>query len=345
MNVELHKALTWLANADPYRTTDLDAARQHIGALFVPHRLDVTGCHQRLDVCIGCASVGGVSLVFHRHGASVRVRPEPLRTFFLLQIPIRGEAYIRLDQQELHCSPKQGIMISPNLGVDMRFGTGCEQLIVRIEKTDLERHLEAQLGRSVGAPLEFSPAVPLAAPGPQEIAALLRLMTASLIEGRGMCSSAFTRKHMVSLLLSGLLTCLDHNYRDELDGSVQMPRPAYLSRAQEFIRQNLREAIDPEDIAAAAHVSTRALHAAFKANLNTTPMRYLKQLRLDMVREALHTFDPRQASVTTIALEHGFQHLGHFCMAYKERFGELPRDTLYKKVTGASRPRGRSMNS
>ena len=329
-NYDLQLALSGLAEADPYRTKDLDAARQYIGALFVPHRLEVTGCRQALDVCVSRASIGGVSLLFHRHGASVRVRPELLRSFFLLQIPMSGEAYIKADRQDLYCNPKQGIMISPTLGVDMCFGSGCEQLLVRIEKTELERQLEGQLGHGLGTPLQFSPAVPLDAPGLQEILALLRLMTASLMEARGMCSSPFARKNMVSLLLSGLLACLDHNYRGELDGNVPMPGPGYLGKAQEFIAENVREAIGPEDIAVAAQVSTRALYAAFRTSLNSTPMRYLRQLRLDKVRDTLRESDSRQTSVTTVAMEYGFQHLGHFCMAYKERFGELPRDTLHK---------------
>jgi transcriptional regulator GlxA family with amidase domain len=94
------------------------------------------------------------------------------------------------------------------------------------------------------------------------------------------------------------------------------------------MKQNLVEPIGPEDVAAAVDVSTRALFAGFKTYLNTTPMRYLKDLRLDMVRETLASVDPRHASVTTIAMNYGFLHLGHFCAAYKQRFGELPRETL-----------------
>jgi hypothetical protein len=100
-------------------------------------------------------------LVYHRHGASVRVRPPLLRDFFLLQIPIRGEAEVKIGRQEISCNPQQAFMISPNHEADMKFGQGCEQLIVRIGKTDLERQLERQLGRHIVSPLEFSPAVPL----------------------------------------------------------------------------------------------------------------------------------------------------------------------------------------
>jgi len=327
MSMQLRSSLTALANMDSYRTADLEAARYHIGQLFVPHQLDVAGSNQVLDVCIGRARVEGVSLVYHRHGARVRVRPKRLGDFFLLQIPIRGEAYIKLDNQVLCCNPKQAVMISPNLDVDMRFSAGCEQLIVRIEQCDLERHLQAQLGRCAGEPLEFTPAVSLGTPGAQQITALLQLVVASVFDGEGLCSSPIARKHLISLLLSGLINCLDHNYRNQLGGASLRPKPAYISKAEDYIQRSVREAIGPEDIAIAASVSTRALYAGFESVLNTTPMRYLKRLRLDLVRDALTKQGPQRVSVTRIAMEHGFQHLGHFCAAYRERFGESPHET------------------
>jgi len=331
MNVAHWHPLAALDGKNAYRTNDLQAARSHIGSLFVPHLLDVVGGGQTLDVCVSRARLNGVSFVYHRHGASVRVRPEPFRNFFLLQIPISGQAVIRLGSDELICDTTQAVMISPHMGVDMRFGGGCEHLILRIEKCDIERHLQSQLGYDLDNPLEFAPLVPLLSPGGQELRALLQLMTASLLDGNGMCSSPITRSHMVSLLMSGLLTCLNNNYREELQRSVEIPKPAYLRKAQEYIAANLSEPITPEDIAAAAQVSTRALYAGFSDLLNTTPMRYLRQLRLDKVHETLAKADPSRVSVTDIALQAGFQHLGHFCSAYKERFGELPRETLGKR--------------
>jgi AraC-like DNA-binding protein len=328
MHPELSKALPRLACFNPYTTDDLDAAREHISSLFVPHRLDIIGRHQILDVCIGRAQIEGVSLVYHRHGACVSVRPQMLHDFFLLQIPISGEAFVTVDKQEVHCCSKQAVMISPTLGVDMRFGEGCEQLIVRVERTDLEHHLEQQLGRHIEGPVEFKPAVPLTTSSAREITSLLRFMTTALTDAGGISSSPLARKNMASLLISGLITCLEHNYREEIAENVARPRPAYIARAQEFMRQNLAEPIGPDEIAAVANVSTRALFAGFKLYLNTTPMRYLKELRLDMVHQVLSSTEPRRASVTTIAMDYGFLHLGHFCAAYKQKFGELPRETL-----------------
>lgn len=328
MHLELSRSLPRLAGFNPYMTNDLDAAREHISQLFVPHRLDIVGRNQSLDVCISRAQIEGVSLVYHRHGACVSVRPQLLRDFFLLQIPIRGEAFVTVDKQEVHCCPNQAVMISPTLGVDMRFGEGCEQLIVRVERKDLEHHLEQQLGRHIELPVEFQPAVPLGTSGAREVTSLLRFMTTALTDSSGISSSPVARKNMASLLISGLITCLDHNYREAMTDNAARPRPCYISRAEEFIRQNIGEPIGPEEIADAVNVSTRALFAGFKSYLNTTPMRYLKDLRLDMVHEALSSTEPRRASVTTIAMNYGFLHLGHFCAAYKQRFGELPRETL-----------------
>jgi AraC-like DNA-binding protein len=328
MRLELANTSTQLARFNPYMTNDLDEAREHISSLFVPHRLDVVGRNQVLDVHISKARLAGISLIYHRHGACVSVKPQLLRDFFLLQIPLRGRAFVTVDKEEVHCSPKQAVMISPTLGVEMTFGEGCEQLIVRIEKTDLELQMEQHLGRRLELPVKFAPAVPLDTSPAREITSLLRYMTMTLTETGGISSSSIAKKHMASLLISALINCLDHNYQEELTEGKALPRPAYITKAQKYMRMNFAEPIGPEEVAQAIDVSARALYAGFKTYLNTTPMRYLKELRLDMVHQALVGLESHRTSVTTIAMNCGFSHLGHFCAAYKNKFGELPHETL-----------------
>lgn len=328
MKLELANSTTQLASFNPYITNDLDEAREHISSLFVPHRLDVVGRNQVLDVLISKARLEGISLIYHRHGACVSVRPQMLKDFFLLQIPIRGKAFVTVDKEEIHCSPKQAVMISPTNGVEMTFAEGCEHLIVRIEKANLELQMEQHLGRRVESPIKFTPAVPLDTSPAREITSLLRYMTMTLTETGGISGSSIAKKHMSSLLISALINCLDHNYQSELTEGKAWPRPAYIAKAQKFMRMNYAELIGPEDVAQAIDVSARALYAGFRAYLNTTPMRYLKDLRLDMVHQALIGIESHRTSVTTIAMNCGFSHLGHFCAAYKQKFGELPHETL-----------------
>ena len=64
----------------------------------------------------------------------------------------------------------------------------------------------------------------------------------------------------------------------------------------------------------------------FQEHRDTTPMNALRALRLDAARQRL--LDGACANVTEAALAVGFGHLGRFSKYYKERFGELPRQTL-----------------
>lgn len=333
MEINLPSVVPGLANADAFRTRDLDAARRHIGDMFAPHDLSIRGRNQHLDVCIAQARIDCISLVYHRHGATVRVRPDKLKHFYLLQVPIRGTAEVTIDNQLIHCDPQLAVMISPTLGVDMQFEADCEQLIVRIERANLEHRLEQELARPLGRPLEFSPAVGLSTVNSRQLLDMLGLMTTSLTNPAGIASTAIGRRQMTSLFLSGLLYCLDHNYREELSGLDGAQSPAYIRKARRFMAENLKEAITPEDVAAAVGVSARALFAGFKTALGTTPMRYLKDLRLTAVHDRLSQLEPGEQTVTAVAMDYGFDHMGWFCADYKEKFGELPRETLLRSVT------------
>ena len=55
---------------------------------------------------------------------------------------------------------------------------------------------------------------------------------------------------------------------------------------------------------------------------------YLNTVRLDSVHRELAAAHPSQDSVTKIALQHGFTHLGRFSVKFREHFGESPSATL-----------------
>ncbi|OXH85552.1 AraC family transcriptional regulator, partial [Burkholderia multivorans] len=57
------------------------------------------------------------------------------------------------------------------------------------------------------------------------------------------------------------------------------------------------------------------------------PMQYLRAKRLEHARELLLGATPERR-IADIALDCGFTHLGRFALAYRERFGESPSDTL-----------------
>jgi len=105
-------------------------------------------------------------------------------------------------------------------------------------------------------------------------------------------------------------------------------RPTTVRRALTFMESNLDQALAIADIAAAAGVTVRALQTAFQRHLGTTPLAYLRRLRLEQVRAELVAADPSQQTVVAVAARWGFHHHGRMTAAYRELYGELPSTTL-----------------
>jgi transcriptional regulator GlxA family with amidase domain len=101
-------------------------------------------------------------------------------------------------------------------------------------------------------------------------------------------------------------------------------------RAEHFIEANAGNAIDLEDLAEVAGVSARALQMGFRRFRNTTPMAYLRAVRLEQARTKLAKAKRNGASVASVAHLCGFVHLGRFASDYKDRFNEPPSQTLLR---------------
>jgi AraC-like DNA-binding protein len=99
-------------------------------------------------------------------------------------------------------------------------------------------------------------------------------------------------------------------------------------RAAVFIDENAGHEISADDIAAAAHVSMRAVQLAFRRHLGTTPMSYLRRVRLERAHRELLAADPARTTVTAVASRWGFASPSRFTAYYRASFGALPSQTL-----------------
>ena len=110
--------------------------------------------------------------------------------------------------------------------------------------------------------------------------------------------------------------------RDRSDAS-----PVTLRRAIAFIDEHAHQDIAGADIAAAAGVTVRAVQLAFRRHLDTTPLGYLRRVRLDYAHRQLAAADPRYESVTAVAYRWGFSS-SRFAAYYRQAYGVLPSQTL-----------------
>jgi AraC-like DNA-binding protein/Tfp pilus assembly protein PilF len=110
--------------------------------------------------------------------------------------------------------------------------------------------------------------------------------------------------------------------------------PADLVRALDWLRGHLSEPISLERLATVADIRPRTLEKHFNTFLGTTPLGWVRQMRLARARRELERGCP-SATVTDIALANGFNQLGRFATRYRAVFGETPSATL-RRARGAS---------
>jgi AraC-like DNA-binding protein len=105
--------------------------------------------------------------------------------------------------------------------------------------------------------------------------------------------------------------------------------PAALRRALTYIDDHADEPVTVAEIAAAAHITVRALQYAFRRHLDTTPLAHLRRVRLAHAHHELLAADPRDGTtVTQVAVRWGFAHPGRFAALYRAAYGRSPHRTL-----------------
>jgi AraC-like DNA-binding protein len=105
--------------------------------------------------------------------------------------------------------------------------------------------------------------------------------------------------------------------------------PAGVRRAADFIDAMADQPVSLGQIAVVAGVTGRDLRSAFRRYYGTTPMGYLRQVRLDRAHAQLRAADPADTTaVASVARKWGWANPGQFAAAYRQRFGVPPGRTL-----------------
>ena len=111
-------------------------------------------------------------------------------------------------------------------------------------------------------------------------------------------------------------------------GPAAPAEPDTLRRAVTFIEDNAALELTAADVARAASVSVRALQLAFRRHLDTTPMAYLRQVRLARARCELEAAREESVTVTSVASRWGFGNPGRFAAQFRDAFGASPSEVL-----------------
>ncbi|WP_019926583.1 helix-turn-helix transcriptional regulator [Nocardia sp. BMG111209] len=111
------------------------------------------------------------------------------------------------------------------------------------------------------------------------------------------------------------------------DAAAPVSGPA-MQRAIDHLHAHPDRPITITELAGRAGVSARALQYAFRRAYDTTPLQYLRRIRLQRAHRDLTAASPGHDSVAVIAARWGFTNPGRFAVAYRHRYGISPGHTL-----------------
>ncbi|MBF6989544.1 AraC family transcriptional regulator [Cupriavidus sp. IK-TO18] len=315
-----------------FRSVDVEETQGKIAAVFCPHELRVIGALQHLHVQHNIVRLQETAINFLAYGAHVEIDPGRLGNFYLAQIPVTGHASILCGHQEILSDVHTATLLSPDTPTRMHWHEDCAQVLLWIKKEAIEHRFALLTGRDPGEPLSFDPTLPkqagISSPWTQAVLDLARNIDQ---HGTHWLQFPVAVASMEDYLLRTLLLLQPHTYTEFVARSSEPAKPRHLQRVIDYVQANVDEPLTVADLARVACVSIRALEEGFRRHLNTTPVGYLRDVRLDGVRQALiAAAGAKQASVADIAYRFGFTHLGRFAAYYKQRFGVTPSATLQR---------------
>ncbi|MGH3923108.1 MAG: AraC family transcriptional regulator [Pseudonocardiaceae bacterium] len=269
---------------------------------------------------------GEVSLYVIGYGADAEIGPEELTDFYMVNIPLAGNGLVVVDRQEVLSAPS---VVSPGQPLRMRKCADGTTLIVRISRDTVDKAVRDVLGEQPPTPLRFVAPVDPRNDEAVQWMALARAMVGTA-DGGLLSRSPLAADHFEQLLVHGLLGFQPHNRSEALAGSAGPAPPTSLRRAMTFCDEHASQPISVGDVAAAARVSVRTLQDNFRTYAQTTPLGYLRRVRLDRAHQDLLAAaeSGEQTTVTDIALRWGFVHLSRFAQLYRDTYGHVPSKSL-----------------
>ncbi|NEJ80288.1 AraC family transcriptional regulator [Rhizobium leguminosarum bv. viciae] len=195
------------------------------------------------------------------------------------------------------------------------------------EKAAMVQQVSELLDGPVIKDLEFDRIVDLTSEKGLRLAALGNLVWSclNLSEADRLSPAAIERLFQATMI--ALLEVAPNSCMPRLERSLSPAVPWQVKRAIEYMHSNLAQSMTVALIAAETGTSVRALQVAFQRFKGTTPLGYLRTIRLEAARRAL-VGEGGSRSISDAARNAGFTHMGRFAAAYYQAFGETPSETL-----------------
>jgi AraC-like DNA-binding protein len=335
-------ALSWLgerhtsvlAHREICRSSRLDVFQETLNSFFYPAgRIETTtGRLEPVESMLRVSRLNQVTVAYVRYGSAAIVDGGVLGAYHV-NVPISGNVASACGPRETITTPTRAAVFTPHENsVLPSWSEDASQIWIKIQKPALEAELEALLGHPIAGHVRFELAMDLANRHAQSWLSVLRLILIELDRPGGLHEHSPTYcDQLAKLLISGLVQTQAHDYLDELCRPLRPARPRTVKRVIDLIEADPGVNHTLSDLARHAGVGARRLEISFQDSFNTSPMAYLRKIKLARARADLLT---GAETVMSVAYRWGFNTLGRFSATYRRTYGELPSDTL-RRARGA----------
>jgi AraC-like DNA-binding protein len=306
----------------------VDQARRALSEIFLPVDFPSARASTVVDLELNALNVGRVTCGFMRFRDAVRIETAEAENYHI-DIPVTGRAAMKAGAgPTVHATRDAAGVFMPGRPVALECGEQFSQLSLMIPRADLQLEVERLIGEAAIRPLEFGSEMDLTTPGARMMLQALRMIDDASELEIGPLTHPLACQWLEQALVHSLLFAQPHNHSIALAGPSPDPGIRHVSHAAELLRESPEHSWTVAELAAKVSVSARSLQQGFRQSLHTTPMAYLRLVRLEKVRDELSLSAPASVTVTEIATRWGFVHLGRFAAVYRDTFGEQPSETL-----------------
>lgn len=312
-----------------FKTADPERAHAFLRQNYGYYTVRISGSPNRFAFAHTVTSAPGFSVARVRHSMAVKADADPLGKLVIAQV-FSGRLEYDVGQETIRFSRVQPLLVPPSWSFQAAWDN------FDLAAVTLDPAVVADYAAGAGgihpAGLEFigmQPVSPLMARHWQSV---VRHVARDVLPNSEAMASPLVRGQTQRLLAASVLATFPNTALDALtDAPAGAVEPTAVRRAVAFIDAHAGEDIGITEIAEATRIGSRGLQRAFRQYRDTTPMTYLRRVRLDHAHRELLAADPsRGETVSAIAARWGFAHAGRFSGAYHAAYGCSPSQTLYR---------------
>lgn len=289
-----------------------------------PHRLHIP-TPKNIDFLHEGIKVGGTTFGTIQYSTLANIAIDNLEHCYIFNVPIEGIQEIKIKSSTIYSSDAVAAIFSPHQPFSMILEPDCQKKMIRLSKDTVENHLSQLLGYKISQPLIFDIQAPMQGPI-QKWFNLAMNFQDFLAEYDSLLDFQNIWNNFEKNLVSILLNTQPHNYSLELERRLK-GKPSYLNYIESVFKENLSRPLSLTDLEKILGLSREKLYHDFNTYYGQSPVAYLRNLRFEESHKRLKNIKPWE-NVSSIAMDCGFQQLGRFSQEYKNRFGELPSETL-----------------